>query len=398
MIQRSVELYSTYRLYITSLQNQLFLSASIIEKDADPEKTTEEIYNRVAGVLTASSSQIIHERCFAKVELHGHIQKARARALGKHHIQVNTPVTLVEGESCSENTIAGFQIRALNPASGTIIRTIIEDGISKGRAWNINGSTFYMLQSIDGGPTNGAEHSNRKAQSEAMFRQAERLLRAQGSTYQDVVRTWIYISDILDWYDDFNTVRNHCYSEYGFIDPTGSQKPAEQIYLPASTGIEGKTPFGRAATMDLFAVHRSPASSIKVRPIHSPKQLSPFRYGSAFSRAVVIEDAESKLIFVSGTASIDENGKSVFIGNPAQQMQQTFQVISDLIAPEGAQLQDICEATVFLKRRQDFSIYQKIMAQVDILNAPSVNVVADVCRAELLFEIDAVFILEKHTA
>lgn len=60
MIQRSVELYSTYRLYITSLQNQLFLSASIIEKDADPEKTTEEIYNRVAGVLTASSSQIIH--------------------------------------------------------------------------------------------------------------------------------------------------------------------------------------------------------------------------------------------------------------------------------------------------------------------------------------------------
>lgn len=318
--------------------------------------------------------------------------------MGKHHIQVNTPVTLVEGESCSENTIAGFQIRALNPASGTIIRTIIEDGISKGRAWNINGSTFYMLQSIDGGPTNGAEHSNRKAQSEAMFRQAERLLRAQGSTYQDVVRTWIYISDILDWYDDFNTVRNHCYSEYGFIDPTGSQKPAEQIYLPASTGIEGKTPFGRAATMDLFAVHRSPASSIKVRPIHSPKQLSPFRYGSAFSRAVVIEDAESKLIFVSGTASIDENGKSVFIGNPAQQMQQTFQVISDLIAPEGAQLQDICEATVFLKRRQDFSIYQKIMAQVDILNAPSVNVVADVCRAELLFEIDAVFILEKHTA
>jgi enamine deaminase RidA (YjgF/YER057c/UK114 family) len=395
MIQRSFELYPTYKLYITSLHNQLFLSVSITERDADPEKTTEEIYSKIADILTASSSQIIHERCFTKVELHQQIQKARMRALGKHQIQVNTPVTFVEGESCFENSIAGFQMRALKPASGTTIRTIIDDGIPKGRAWNINGSTFYVLQSIDGGTANGAEQSNRKVQSEAMFRQAERLLHAQGSTYQDVVRTWIYISDILDWYDDFNVVRNHCYSEYGFIGNADTQMPAEQIYLPASTGIEGKNPFGRAATMDLFAVHRSPTSSIKVRPIYGTKQRSPFRYGSAFSRAVVIEDAESKLIFVSGTASIDEDGKSVFIGDPAQQMQQTFNVVSDLIAPEGAKLQDICEATVFLKRRQDFSIYQKIMEQVGISNAPSVNVVADVCRDELLFEIDAAFIIEK---
>ena len=397
MIQRSIELHPTYKLYSTSLHNQLFLSISITEKDANPEKTIEEIYSRIAEILTASSSQIIHERCFAKVDLRQQIQKARVRALGKHQIQVNTPVTFVEGESCFENTIAGFQIRALKPATGTTIRTIIDDGIPKGRSWNINGSTFYMLQSIDGGATNGAEPSDRKVQSEAMFRQAERLLRAQGSTYQDVVRTWIYISDILDWYDDFNVVRNHCYSEYGFIGTTDSTVPAEQIYLPASTGIEGKNPFGRAATMDLFAVHRSPTSSIKVRPIHSTKQRSPFRYGSAFSRAVVIEDAASKLIFVSGTASIDEEGKSVFIGDPARQMQQTFHVISDLIAPEGANLQDLCEATVFLKRRQDFSIYQNIMAQVGISNAPSINVIADVCREELLFEIDAAFILEKQT-
>jgi enamine deaminase RidA (YjgF/YER057c/UK114 family) len=397
MIQHSVEVHSAYKLSITSLQNQLFLSVSIIDKDADPEKTTEEIYNRAADILSASSSQILHERCFAKVEFHKQIQEARARALGMHQIPVNTPVTFVEGESCSENSIAGFQIRALHPDPGTSIRTIIDDGIPRGRAWNINGSTFYILQSIDGGTTNGAGQLDRKVQSEAMFRQAERLLRAQGSAFQDVVRTWIYISDILDWYDDFNVVRNHCYSEYGFINTPDSQKPAEQIYLPASTGIEGKNPFGRAATMDLFAVHRSPASAVNVRPIHSPKQLSPFRYGSAFSRAVVIEDAESKLIFVSGTASIDEDGKSVFIGDPAQQMKQTFHVISDLIAPEGAQLQDLCEATVFLKRRQDFSLSQKIMAQVGISHAPSINVVADVCRDELLFEVDAVFILEKHT-
>ena len=96
MIQRSVEVHSTYKLYITSLRNQLFLSVSIIDKDADPEKTTEEIHNKVAGILAASSSQIIHERCFAKVEFHKQIQEARASALGKYQIQVDTPVTFVE--------------------------------------------------------------------------------------------------------------------------------------------------------------------------------------------------------------------------------------------------------------------------------------------------------------
>lgn len=394
MIQRSIELHSSYKLYITSLRNQLFLSISITERNADPEKITEEIYGRIADVLTASSSQIIHERCFAKVEFQQKIQKARANALGKHQVQVNTPITFIEGESCFENNIAGFQIRALTPASGTDIRTIIDEGVPKGRVWNINGSTFYMLQSIDGGNTNGIGQSNKKVQSEAMFRQAERLLRAQGSTYQDVVRTWIYISDILDWYDDFNVVRNHCYSEYGFIGNT-EKLQAEQIYLPASTGIEGRNPSGRAAVMDVLAIHSSPESTTKVRPIYGTKQKSPFRYGSAFSRAMVIEEAKSKLILVSGTASIDEGGKSVFIGDPAAQVKQTLKVVSALIAPEGATLQDLCEATVFLKRKQDFPVYQKIAEESGLLNAPSVNVIADVCRDELLFEIDAAFIVEK---
>jgi enamine deaminase RidA (YjgF/YER057c/UK114 family) len=396
MILRSTELYPAYNLYSTSLYNQLFLTISITDKDADPEKTTEEIYSRIAEILTASSSQMIHERCFAKVELQRQILQARDRALGKHHHQCNTPVTFVEGESCVENAIAGIQIRALHPASGTAIRTISEDGIPKGRAWNINGSTFYMLQSIDGGNTNGVGHSNKNAQSEAMFHQAERLLRAQGSAFQDVVRTWIYISDILDWYDDFNTVRNQCYSEYGFIRNAEQVQP-EEIYLPASTGIEGRNPLGRAAVMDVLAVHNSPHSTTKVRPIHGTIQKSPYRYGSAFSRAVVIEDAQSKLILLSGTASIDDEGRSVFVGDPAAQMKQTMNVVSALIAPEGATLRDLCEATVFLKRRQDFSTFQKIAEETGISNAPSVPVVADVCRDELLFEIDAAFIIEKQS-
>jgi enamine deaminase RidA (YjgF/YER057c/UK114 family) len=396
MIERTIESYPTHKIFMTSLPNHIFISASVTDREADPEKTAEEIYSKIAQLLSTTSSQLVHERCFGNIDLRAGILSGRARALSRYKLDANTPVTYVEGESCLENKFAGVQIRALKTAADNRVWTIMDQGIPKGRAWNLDGSTFFVLHSIDGGSTEKGEKTNRKARSSAMFHQAERMLRAAGATYQDVVRTWIYISDILDWYSDFNVVRNECYSEYGFLGNSASAAQPEQIYLPASTGIEGKNPSGLPATMDVFAIHRSPKSTIKVRSVHGVKQRSPFRYGSAFSRAVVVEEADNKLILVSGTASIDEQGKSVFIGDPPAQIRQTLNVVSALIASEGATLSDLCEATVFLKRGQDFPSYQQIAAELGIASAPSVNVVADVCRDELLFELDAAFILEKN--
>jgi len=396
MIKRSIEIYSTFKIFITSLRNQLYITASVTKCDTDAERTAEDIYNKIADLLSATSSQIILERCFGNIDFQKQLLEKRSYTFHKHNIDTNTPVTYVEGESCWENKFSGVQIRALRPTSETSIRTIMDRGISKGRAWNTDGSSFFILHDIDGGNTSTDEHTDRITQSERMFRQAERILRTEGAAYQDVVRTWIYLSDILDWYDDFNVVRNSFYSEYGILRNTDSEGQAEQIYLPASTGIEGRNPSGLPATMDVFAVHRSPGSTIQIRPIYGIKQRSPFRYGSAFSRAVVVEEPNSKLILVSGTASIDEQGKSIFIGDLEAQIRHTLNVISSLIAAEGATLQDLCETTLFLKRRQDFSIYQKIAEQIGITNIPSVNVVADVCRDELLFELDAALILEKN--
>jgi enamine deaminase RidA (YjgF/YER057c/UK114 family) len=395
MSKRSIELYSNFKVFVTSVHNQLFISASVIKLDADPGQLAEKIYTRIAELLSTSQSIIIHERCFGSIGLQTQILEARAHAVRKYKMETNTPVTFIEGESCLKSKFAGVQIRALKPSSDTRVWTILDQGIPKGRAWNQNGSTFLVLQSVDGGNTNYIKHKDRKFQSEAMFRQAEKFLRAEGASYRNVVRTWIYLSDILDWYDDFNTIRNHCYSEYGFLENTDSEVQAEQIYLPASTGIEGRNPSGLPATMDVFAIHRSPGSVIQIYPLYGVKQRSPFRYGSAFSRATVIQEPGSKLILVSGTASIDDQGKSMFLDDPAAQIQQTLNVISELVASEGATLQDLCEATVFIKRKEDFLVFQKVIEAMGVANIPSVNVLANVCRDELLFELDAAFILEK---
>ncbi len=398
MIHRTIETYPTYKIFVTALKNQTFITATVTASDEDGRATADGMYSRLAQILNESSSQIIHERCFADVGFQQEIMAIRNRELRSYGIDPDTPMTFVEGKSCIENAFSGVQIRALKPLADTEIRTILDKGYPRGRMWNLNGSTFYILQGIDGGLAAGEERTNRKSRSEAMFHQAENLLRAQGADYKDVLRTWIYISDILEWYDDFNEVRNRCYSDFGFLNESRPQSNTEQLYLPASTGIEGRNPKGLPAVMDVFAVHSSKESSIKIRSIYGTKQRSAYRYGSAFSRAVVVEESGSKLILVSGTASIDDEGKSIFLGDAASQIRQTLSVVRSLVEPEGATLQDLCEATVFLKNPADYPTYQRIMEESGMADMPTVHVIADVCRKELLFELDAAFILGTTTA
>ena len=119
------------------------------------------------------------------------------------------------------------------------------------------------------------------------------------------------------------------------------------------------------------------------------KQRSPFRYGSAFSRAMNIYEPDNATILLSGTASIDRDGKTVCVGDPKSQIIKTFEIANALVQEEGATLNDICTATVFLKRPEDFAIYQKTIAEQGLNYIPAVCVIADICRKDLLFELDA---------
>jgi len=64
---------------------------------------------------------------------------------------------------------------------------------------------------------------------------AAAILEQQGSSYQDTVRTWFYLQDILAWYRDFNGARTAAYEKFGLL-PRAKNSP---FLLPASTGIGG---------------------------------------------------------------------------------------------------------------------------------------------------------------
>jgi enamine deaminase RidA (YjgF/YER057c/UK114 family) len=128
--------------------------------------------------------------------------------------------------------------------------------------------------------------------------------------------------------------------------------------------------------------------------LSNPGQQDAFRYGSAFSRGALIRQSDFAMIQVSGTAAIDEQGKSLYPGDVRGQINCTFDKIAALIGQEGASLQDIAAACVFVKRPEDALIYQEMAAARGLTNLPAVVMVADICRPELLFEIDAEVVIE----
>ena len=141
--------------------------------------------------------------------------------------------------------------------------------------------------------------------------------------------------------------------------------------------------------MDLLAVTGKPECAVKVDQMTNARQKDAFEYGSAFSRGAWIREPDMTQVQVSGTAAIDERGKSLFPGDCRAQIFRTFENIEALVAPAGASLKDICQATVFLKRAQDLPVYTQAAAERGLADLPAVCVVADVCRDDLLFEVDA---------
>jgi enamine deaminase RidA (YjgF/YER057c/UK114 family) len=168
------------------------------------------------------------------------------------------------------------------------------------------------------------------------------------------------------------------------------------LLLPASTGIRGATPSGAAATADLLAVVENGGTRPEVKKMTNTAQLDAFRYGSAFSRGALVREAGLAMIQVSGTAAIDERGLSLYPGDIRSQIRCTLDKIEALLELEGAGLGDICAATVYVKSPGDEQVFREITGDRGLEAFPAVCVVADVCREELLFEMDAEAVVNKE--
>ena len=353
--------------------NQAFLVARPIAAG-----TPDAVYQRVGELLERHGLATVHERVFGAASCGGAVLTARAKWLPGAEAQ---PLTFVQVPPSLGGEFAGVQIHAVGRAVAA--STVQEDGQPVGRTWSDGGKNFVILQAMHG---RGAG-DDRPEQTKRMIRRTEGLLRSQGASYHNVARTWIYLHRILDWYGPFNKARSEEYAQLGVMaTPTG-----EHRLLPSSTGIEGANPHGAACMMDVFAVRdpRSPDAPPAAQ-MTNRRQQDAFRYGSAFSRAAHIEIPGGQIIHLSGTASIDEAGKTVHVGDVRAQIETTLDVVDALLGQRGLGVKDMATATLFIKRRADVDCLRQILDRRGLATIPAVYVEADVCRDDLLFEIDGI--------
>jgi enamine deaminase RidA (YjgF/YER057c/UK114 family) len=369
----------------TAGEGQAFMVASS-SSETDAFKAAFDSYAKIVGILAARGMAIVHERIFGSLSVETAVMAARKKALQSGSIPCESPVTYIQGHPPWGEGFSGVLIQAValtGPGDG--VWTVMDGTVPCGRGWRCGGATFLTLQNIQGLNHDTVQDTNPAAQAQRMITRAERILREQGLTFRNVIRTWFYLSQILNWYGEFNKARNALYDTYGII-PTSSN---DRLLLPASTGIAGDTPQGAAGTLDLIAMAGPMDSHPLIKQLSNAHQLDAFRYNSAFSRGALICNADVHLIQVSGTAAIDEAGVSLYPGDVRAQIECTFDKIEALIGQEGAGLEDICSATAFVKRPEDAVPFWEIAGSRGLKDFPGLCVVADICRDELLFEIDA---------
>src|SRR6516225_6437893 len=199
-------------------------------------------------------------------------------------------------------------------------------------------------------------------------------------------------------------------------------------YLPAINrdehGSERYRQFNRARQLAMRACGRAPQGNVpaasalgsplasplvvyfldtRTAPtfVENPRQVSayhyPREYGShspAFSRATLLRQGARLMLFISGTASIVGH-RSLHLGDTAAQTRETLANIEALLAEanravRGARFElDTLACKVYVRRPADLPLVQAELEAALGGGARVVYLQADICRQDLLVEIEA---------
>jgi enamine deaminase RidA (YjgF/YER057c/UK114 family) len=239
-----------------------------------------------------------------------------------------------------------------------------------------------------------------------VFKALRDLLAGQGAGFDRVVRTWIYLGDIVgpegetQRYKELNRARTDFFSDVElrtFATEAGQEAP---IY-PASTGIGADD---REVLLGGLAL-TGDRDDLRVMPLENPRQTAAFDYAASyspqspkFSRAMAVANRSGAMILVSGTASITCS-ETRHEGDAAAQTEETLDNIAALISESnlarhglpglGSTLDQIGLARVYVKRPEDYESVRAVCA-ARLGWTPAVYTIADVCRPDLLVEIEGV--------
>ncbi len=261
------------------------------------------------------------------------------------------------------------------------------EGRSEGIHWRRAGDVLYGVIEIaeDALPVAPGE-SALQAVSEAAYARIFRLLDAQGLPH--LWRAWNYLADIhgdaagLERYRRFNIGRGNAFEQ-------ASRSVVGRVPAACAIGL------ARGPLSVAFLAGVAPAV-----PIENPRQVSAYLYPAdygprspTFSRAALVYPPGQEWLFISGTASIVGH-RSVHAGDVPAQCRETLENIAAVVAEANRASRhgafDLAGLSyrVYVRHARDFEPVRRALRE-RCGEAPAVYLQADICRDDLLVEIEA---------
>jgi chorismate lyase/3-hydroxybenzoate synthase len=261
--------------------------------------------------------------------------------------------------------------------SGEDVEPVESHGIRGARNRHVLFGTLQIAE------TEGVEAAGRLA-----YNRVFESIDALGFPY--LLRAWNYFpainidADGVERYRQFNVGRHDAFTKHGRT--VGSDMPAA-----CALGC-------RAGPLSVYFI----AGRERGRPLENPRQVSAYRYPSrygprspTFSRAMLMQPAAQRALAISGTASVVGH-ETRHIGDPAAQIEETLANIHALIDAAGyaVALSAANGADLLLKaylRDPEYLPAVQNAVERTFGAAGVVYLQADICRSDLLVEIEGLY-------
>ena len=237
-----------------------------------------------------------------------------------------------------------------------------------------------------------AKGKNSYEQTRLLFNKYLKTIEGTDMTMErNLVRTWIYVTNIDVNYQGVVEARNDIFDKEGLT--------ADTHYI-ASTGIGGATPVRHAAVaIDFLTVPNIKEEDKKY--LQALEHLNPtHEYGVAFERGTRLTLPTHTLhpegsqqfkqqYFISGTASINKHGDVVYEGDIVRQTGRLLENIGALLKDGNATMNDIQYFIIYLRDISDYHTVDRMMQQF-YPQIPRIIVEAKVCRPGWLIEMECI--------
>ncbi len=219
------------------------------------------------------------------------------------------------------------------------------------------------------------------AETRAVFDELMQVLGEHGANLADhCVRTWLFIKDVDIFYQDMVDSRRELFDGNGLTQAT---------HYIASTGIEG-TSADRFDTVCMDALSLLDLQPEQTFYLNDFDRLCLTKdYGVTFERGTRIAFADRMHYYISGTASIDNRGNVLHLGDVRKQTERAVENVDALLKSGGASMDDMMYMIAYLRDPADYTCVSSYLHET-FPDLPCIVVQGRVCRPEWLVELEGI--------